>query len=380
MTAALPTQPSVVRRDEAGFFTRLLLGSNSLYQRLVRRGAIGAAPYWLSIFLISFAVYRGLCDAPKGWFLCSGMLFTVVFFHIALRSGWSQRFKDPSLALAGVLVGMSWAALAYMLSGAIHGAQLLILVLVMGLAVFNLNAALVRMTCMYALVSMSAAIVSMALVAPAQYPPAVGYFHLAILWICLPSMLAVGMQRIKLTKKLKRQKVDLANALAQLKEIAIRDELTGLYNRGHMIELLQHAVERQLRTGERFSFVMFDLDFFKKVNDTHGHGVGDDVLRSFASVATTVLRKSDILARWGGEEFVAICAHSDDPDAGVGVERLLRQWSQTEVSSQAPDLRVSFSAGITAYQSDEAVDAALARADKALYEAKAKGRNCIVRL
>lgn len=147
-----------------------------------------------------------------------------------------------------------------------------------------------------------------------------------------------------------------------------------------MIELLQHAVARQERTGETFSFVMFDLDYFKRVNDTHGHGVGDDVLRAFATVATTILRKSDVLARWGGEEFVAICPHSDDPHAVVGVERLLKEWSNTEVSPQAPQLRVSFSAGITTYRPGEAIDEALARADRALYAAKAKGRNCIVRL
>lgn len=324
MTPVLSTEPSAaVARAQGGLLTRLLLGSNPLYQQLLRRWAIGAAPYWLNIFLISFAVYRRLCEASQGWFLCIGMLTTVICFNVALRTGWSQRFRDPGLTLAGVLVGISWAAVAYMLSGAIHGIQLLIGVLAMGLAVFNLNATLIRLTCLYALTSMSAAIVTMTFVAPDQYPPAVGYFYLAMLLICLPSILTVGMQRIKLTKKLNRQKIDLANALAQLKEIAIRDELTGLYNRGHMIELLQHAVERQQRTGERFSFVMFDLDFFKKVNDTHGHGVGDDVLRSFASVATTVLRKSDVLARWGGEEFVAICPHSDDPDAGVGIERLL---------------------------------------------------------
>lgn len=380
MTQVLSTEAAAATPAQSGFFTRLFLGSNPENQWLVKRWAIGATPYWLSIFLISFAVYRGLCDARNGWFLCIGMLTTVLFFHTALRTGWSQRFKDPSLSLAGVLIGMSWACAAYMLSGAIHGAQLLIMVLIMGLAVFNLNARSVRLTCLYGLSSMGVAIVAMTLVAPNKYPLTVSYFYFAILSMCLPLMLLVGLQRIKLSKKLSRQKDDLANALAQLKEIAIRDALTGLYNRGHMIELLQHAIERQQRTDERFSFVMFDLDFFKKVNDTHGHGVGDDVLRSFAYVATSVLRKSDVLARWGGEEFVAICPHSDDPEAGVGVERLLRQWSQTEVSSQAPALRVSFSAGITAYQSGETVDTALARADQALYLAKANGRNCIVRL
>ena len=97
-------------------------------------------------------------------------------------------------------------------------------------------------------------------------------------------------------------------------------------------------------------------------------------------MATGILRKSDVLARWGGEEFVAVCPQTDDPHAMVGIERLLKEWSHAEVSAQAPQLRVSFSAGITTYLADEAIETALGRADQALYEAKAKGRNRIVRL
>lgn len=360
--------------------SKLLLGANPLYRKLVRRSAMACLPYGVSVLLTGFAIYRGLCPPRQGWLLCVGMLVTVATFHVALRSGWSQRFHDPSLSLAGVLTGMSWTALVYAFGGAIHATQLLFLGLVMGLGVFSLNARHMRLTCLYGVASMGCTIVTMAQLAPSQYPPQVSYFYLALLVICLPTLTAVGMQRVKLTHKLQRQKAELADALARLKEIAIRDTLTGLYNRGHMMELAQHAVARQARTGETFSFVMFDLDYFKRVNDTHGHGVGDDVLRAFATVATSILRKSDVLARWGGEEFVAICPHSDDPHAVVGVERLLKEWSNTEVSPQAPQLRVSFSAGITTYRPGEAIDQALERADQALYAAKARGRNCIVRL
>lgn len=358
----------------------ILLGTDPQRRTLVWRNAMGWMPYGVSMLIVIFGIYRGWCDPAQGWFLCTGMILTVVSFYIALRSGWSQRFQDPGLALAEVLIGMSWTVVVYVLGGAMHPTQMLFLGLVMGMAVFNLSAGQLRMTCLFGVTTMGAAIVTMAHIAPNLYPPKIAYVYLALLLICLPTLAAVGMQRVKLTHKLNRQKSELADALGRLKEIAIRDALTGLYNRGHMIELLTYAVDRQQRTGEMFSFVMFDLDFFKRVNDTHGHGVGDDVLRSFANVATTILRKSDVLARWGGEEFVAICPHSGDPQAGVGVERLLREWGCTEVSQQAPQLRVSFSAGITSYRPGEAIDNALARADQALYAAKAKGRNCIVRI
>ncbi len=377
-------QPSTTAQASAGahapdWLDKLLLGANPAYHMLVRRNAIGSLPYGVSILSVVFAIYRGLCDASPGWLLCAGMLVTVVGFHIALRSGWSQRFKDPGLSLAGVLIGMSWTALVYAFGGAIHATQLLLLGLVMALGVFSLDARHLRLTCVYGVTSMGFTILAMAHLAPDRYPPQISYMYFALTVICLPTLTAVGMQRVKLTHKLKRQRTELADALVRLKEIAIRDALTGLYNRGHMTELLQLAVDRQQRTGETFSFVMFDLDFFKRVNDTHGHGVGDDVLRAFASVATSILRKSDVLARWGGEEFVAICPHSDDPHALVGVERLLKEWSNTEVSPQAPQLRVSFSAGITTYRPDESIDDALGRADQALYAAKGQGRNRIVR-
>ena len=359
---------------------KILLGTDPQLRALVWRHAMGWMPYGVSILIVIFGIYRGLLDPRQGWLLCMGMSATVACFYLALRSGWSQRFQDPGLALAGVLVGMSWTVVVYVLGGAIHATQLLFLGLVMGMAVFSLSARQLRMSCLYGVSTMGAAIVAMAHFKPDVYPPKIAWFYLALLLICLPTLMAVGMQRVKLALKLNRQKSELADALGRLKEIAIRDALTGLYNRGHMIELLTHAVDRQQRTGEMFSFVMFDLDFFKRVNDTHGHGVGDDVLRSFAHVATAILRKSDVLARWGGEEFVAICPHSDEPQAWVGVERLLREWGSTEVSPQAPQLRVSFSAGITSYRPGEAIDDALARADQALYAAKAKGRNCIVRI
>ena len=379
------TQPSTPAQAAAGahapdWLDKVLLGSNQAHHKLVQRSAFGSFPYVVSILSVVFAIYRGLCDATPGWLLCAGMLTTVVGFHVALRSGWSQRFKDPSLALAGVMIGMSWTALVYAFGGAIHATQLLQLGLVMALGVFSLDVRHIRLTCLYGVTSMGGTILAMAYLAPGRYPPQIGYMYFALVVICLPTLAAVGMQRAKFTQKLKRQRGELADALVRLKEIAIRDALTGLYNRGHMTELLQLAVDRQQRTGETFSFVMFDLDFFKRVNDTHGHGVGDDVLRAFASVATSILRKSDVLARWGGEEFVAICPHSDDPHALVGVERLLKEWSNTEVSPQVPQLRVSFSAGITTYRSGESIDEALARADQALYAAKAQGRNRIIRL
>ena len=300
---------------------RILLGTNPQLSALVWRHAMGWMPYGVSILIVIFAMYRGLLDPRQGWLLCTGMSATVVCFYIALRSGWSQRFQDPGLPLAGVLVGMSWTVLVYVWGGAIHVTQLLFLGLVMGMAVFSLSARQLRMSCLYGVATMGTAIVTMAHFKPDVYPPKIAWFYLALLLICLPTLMAVGMQRVKLTLKLNRQKSELSDALGRLKEIAIRDALTGLYNRGHMIELLTYAVDRQQRTGEMFSFVMFDLDFFKRVNDTHGHGTGDKVLAEVARRMRDNLRAVDLVARYGGEEFLVAMPDTTAEQAQGAAER-----------------------------------------------------------
>lgn len=188
------------------YLRNTLYGANPLYQKLVRRSMIACLPYTVSMLIVVFAIYRGLCDARQGWLLCTGMLATVVAYNLALRSGWSQRFQDPSLSFAGVLAGMSWTVLVYVFGGAIHATQLLFLGMVMRLGVFSLNVRHMRLSCLYGVTTMACAILALAQLSPAQNPPEVAYFYLALLVICLPTLMAVGMQRVKLTHKLKRKK------------------------------------------------------------------------------------------------------------------------------------------------------------------------------
>ena len=167
---------------------------------------------------------------------------------------------------------------------------------------------------------------------------------------------------------------------AHVHELAITDPLTGLYNRRALFTFGQREVERARRFGRPLSAIMFDLDRFKRVNDTYGHVVGDQVLAWLAHVCQEVLRRVDLLSRYGGEEFVALLFETDGMAAWHVAERLRTTVAQTPVPTERGPLSVTISLGVaTLDEMCPNLEALLARADHALYEAKRAGRNCVRR-
>jgi diguanylate cyclase (GGDEF)-like protein len=163
----------------------------------------------------------------------------------------------------------------------------------------------------------------------------------------------------------------------QLQEMANRDGLTGLYNHRYFHEQLSQDFLRAKRYHENLSCVLFDIDFFKKFNDTYGHQTGDIVLKALASVVQHATRESDLAARYGGEEFALILYHTDGPAAYEAAERLRTMVESHEVQDNGNVLRVTISIGVATFphervqNSKELVD----YADQALYKAKDNGRN-----
>ena len=168
----------------------------------------------------------------------------------------------------------------------------------------------------------------------------------------------------------------MVEPIVRIQELATRDELTGLVNRRQMTKLLEQERQRGVRSGRGFSLAMVDIDHFKAVNDHYGHAVGDEVLRTFARQAPQALRGTDIVARWGGEEFVLLLPEVNQAAARIGVERLRGRIAATPMAhlSGVP-IRVTVSVGLTEHIAGESVTQTLERADRALYEAKAQGRN-----
>lgn len=171
---------------------------------------------------------------------------------------------------------------------------------------------------------------------------------------------------------------ELSLALDQIKELAICDELTGAFNRRHLMDLLAREKALADRKNDTFSVCYVDLDFFKKVNDRFGHAAGDAVLRNFVVIARGIVREIDCVARIGGEEFVLVMAGTSQTDAVCGAERLAAKLGEMQIADSEPHYRITASVGITEYRYGEEIRQMLERADKALYDAKRTGRNKIV--
>jgi diguanylate cyclase (GGDEF)-like protein len=158
-----------------------------------------------------------------------------------------------------------------------------------------------------------------------------------------------------------------------------RDHLTGLPNRAAFREAFSRNISLASRRGERVSAAILDLDRFKYINDTFGHGTGDEVLRRASAILTGALRKSDLLARWGGEEFVALFPNTGQEGAAMAARKALEALAaQTFTASGDRTFHVTFSAGVTEVGPGWTVEEAIAEADRFLYLAKAQGRNCVL--
>jgi len=161
----------------------------------------------------------------------------------------------------------------------------------------------------------------------------------------------------------------------ELALLCITDQLTGLYNRRKLDEVIQtecHLAERHHRS---VAMILADLDHFKRVNDTFGHQTGDDVLQQVATLMQRSVRDTDVLGRWGGEEFMVVCRGSDAADAAMLADRL-RLAVQGHAFDRAGFNTCSF--GIAPYDRALGVDAMIRQADDALYQAKAAGRNRVI--
>jgi diguanylate cyclase (GGDEF)-like protein len=169
-----------------------------------------------------------------------------------------------------------------------------------------------------------------------------------------------------------RQRAARARSLHAL---MVRDSLTGLYNHTHILQLLEDACGRARRTARPLSFAMLDIDFFKKVNDTYGHPVGDRVIKSLAVFLKQRLRKTDFIGRYGGEEFAVVLPDTDAASALKVIEEIRQHFAEILHPAQPQDLFCTFSCGIAELQGSEDGKMLSKNADLALYSAKQAGRN-----
>jgi len=187
--------------------------------------------------------------------------------------------------------------------------------------------------------------------------------------------------RVRTQVKRKRFVEHLRDRLEETVEMAMLDPLTALHNRRYMMSHLETLLQEAAMRDRQVSVLMLDIDYFKVVNDTHGHDVGDAVLREFAERVQRNIRGIDLACRLGGEEFVVVMPDTDLAKAYLIGERLRQCIAATPfyVGDRASALKLSASVGVAAIeQPSDTPSRILKRADQALYCAKRDGRNCVV--
>ncbi|WP_374594537.1 GGDEF domain-containing protein [Aquabacterium sp.] len=300
----------------------------------------------------------------------------LAFFNTALRSGWSRRFADVGMTQWQIIFSALSMALAYVAVPYTRGAALQAMCISLVFGMFRLTPRQILLTgavssgVLLAAVGLLGAHPGRTFSVRDDLLPAL----VACLVMLMVSFVLSHFGRLRLA--LSEQRRALRDTLQQVEQLATRDSLTGLYNRRHMQQLVEQECLRHLRSGTPLTIALLDLDHFKRVNDTHGHAVGDEVLTAAARVLVESLRSTDLIGRWGGEEFLLLLPDTPAANAVPVLHRLRDVLREQVVAPTVPGLRVTFSAGVIEHDSATTPRQALEQADQALYAAKAAGRDC----
>jgi len=312
---------------------------------------------------------------PPAYLACGLMMCAA--FHLVLDSNLPERTRDHHLVMEQMVANAA-LAMAFLLWMPQIGVPLM-----MGCFVIFAFGAL-RMKFRSVVFGSTALALAMGLVVAffgegidlPMATPAQRLFSGLWFAIVLSRLAFLGQHGAHLRALLNEHRARLTVALADVERLASRDELTGVMNRRAIMATVSDERERMRRTGAPFAVALFDIDYFKRVNDERGHLVGDEVLRRFCVSASEAIRTTDRLGRFGGEEFLVLMPATDSSDAAhAAAERVRDAVAKVDWDSIDAGLEVTVSAGVGVATAEDTVEALLGRADMALYAAKHEGRN-----
>lgn len=353
----------------------------TLQKLLIKRFALSCATYAMVLLLVWVAFLANYLRLPPGVALTSSALVVAsqAGLYAVFHSGLNRRFRDPGLTQFQVVLAIAWQTWLLACLDEARGTFLVLYLLILLFGLFHLPRPVFIRCAVLVFVSFTGLNLwdayRMVLIDPGLAVLQACALFVVLLWLCLyASYVQASRQRMRQRGfALQAHQDTLRGMMRQLEELVATDELTGLFNRRHFLRRASRELAA-LRTGTQHGLALIDLDYFKRINDVHGHAAGDQVLQVFASVAKECLRDADILARYGGEEFVLLLPESDSKRLVACCERLRQAFSGAEIENlQLPNL--SLSIGMTLLQPGDDLDAALHRADQALYRAKRGGRN-----
>ncbi|MDY0055708.1 MAG: GGDEF domain-containing protein [Methyloversatilis sp.] len=347
-------------------------------QRLrISRAFTSMLVYVVCLGLAEYALAHEMADPIATRLLQSGMIVWMVVVYATLRSGVNLRFRDPSLTFLQIMAAGAWITAAYIVFAPVRGALLMLLALTLVFSIFNLDRKRRRIYNGCVVVGTGLTMFTLSTLRPDEYPAEVEVVHFLLTTAVLAVMGRLSEQLLAIQARLRTQRNELEAALTRIQELATRDALTGLPNRRHITDLFAQMARGAERTGSPLTVCLLDLDHFKRINDTYGHKAGDTVLKRFADTATGALRDSDVLARWGGEEFLVLLPDTPAKKADQSMARVRAALAQTRLVTDAA--AVTFSAGLAQFRPGESIEHAVERADFALYRAKSEGRNrCVI--
>jgi len=351
------------------------MGNDGAQRKAIKRLLYTVGPYVVANGLLGLSLRLGMIE-PWQWAIQSlyhagGLLL----FYAGLRTGRTLALPDPSLSFPQVLFAISAIVLAYALCGQTRGAALQLLCLALVFDMPRLAARQLRLAAIGAVMLLALTLLLSHLFFPATVNIRRELLTILMAAVQLPVIALIAREVRRMHARQHQQQVALKQAVHQLHDLSIRDGLTGIYNRLHMQNVLQEEAKRQRRSHLAFCVAILDIDFFKQVNDQHGHAVGDEVLRAFAAIARDSTGPGHTVCRWGGEEFLLMAPECDTAQAMALLAVLQDDVRAHDWTRYAPGLAVRFSAGVTAHVLDEALSDTLERADQGLYAAKAQGRD-----
>ncbi|MFT4116180.1 GGDEF domain-containing protein [Bradyrhizobium sp.] len=336
------------------------------------------ASYSLGAFVLLLYAHDGVISTDIASLFWFGGLLIIGTFAVLSEAGIGDKRDDHYLTVFQISAHMALQFAFLVAAPAIGIAFISVLFLIFAFGTLRMTSAQAMFT--WVLAATGLAVVFLASDLPIGMPVATR-LQRGTSMLCFVLVIGqcafLGLFGATLRKALYRRSIELKAAYRRIEELAELDELTGSYNRRCIMRLLDAEIAKSRPAATPFAIALIDLDWFKRINDAHGHPVGDEVLRTFAITIFANIRPDDRFGRYGGEEFLLLLPDTDGRAASRMLERLRTIVADLDWSAFSPGMRVTISAGVVTLRDSDTADTFLARADSALYSAKAQGRNRI---
>lgn len=358
-----------------------LLPKNDSAQALrIRRFLIAASSYLMWMAVIFYCYYHGFLRLSGAGISAAFAIFIFInmLFYIIFRTGLNKRSSDPSLTMHQMIAAALGVMITIYFTDVIRGIMLLAYIVTILFGVFRLK---IRQYISFSLFSMTSYSIVILLLMK-NHPDKINLKIELLQWVVLAAVLfwfaIIGSYISALSQRLSDTNRSLKNAVNTIKELAIHDDLTKAFNRRHLFEELHRQKALADRGNSFFSIALFDLDHFKKTNDTYGHLKGDDILKHLIQAIKHEIREVDCLARYGGEEFILIMSNTEIKGAEECSFRIQQAIEKLKFPGFPESFGITVSTGVTIYKPVESIEQIISRADNALYRAKSAGRNQVI--